>query len=115
MSSVVQMIQQSSDEVVLICSGWRGKQSLEDTLCAGTILDSLGAGNQPLILKDGAKIALALYQQYGGSVVDTIFHSDHANRLKDLVSEDDISFCSKSNTHEVLPVMKDGIITVNHD
>ena len=115
MSSIVRMIQQCSDQVVLICSGWRGKQSLEDTLCAGTILDALGASNQPQILKDGAKIAFALFQQYGDSVVDTIFHSDHANRLKDLVSEDDISFCSKSNTHEVLPVMKDGIITINHD
>ena len=115
MSSIVRMIQQCTDEVVLICSGWRGKQSLEDTLCAGTILDALGAGNQSQILKDGAKISFALFQQYGDSVVDTIFHSDHANRLKDLVSEDDISFCSKSNTHDVLPEMKDGIIIINHD
>ena len=84
-------------------------------MCAGNILDALGAGNQPQILKDGAKIAFALFQQYGDSVMDTIFHSDHANRLKDLVSEDDISFCSKLNTHHILPVMKDGIITFNHD
>ena len=112
MSQIVNMIHECEDEVVLICSGWRGKQSLEDTLCAGAILSELNAGKAPTKLKDGAKIAYALYQQYGDFVLDTVFHSDHAYRLRDMVSEDDISFCCQTNTHEVLPYMKEGIISV---
>lgn len=96
---------------MLICSGWRGRLSLEDTMFAGSLIHKMCGGNLPEKTKDGAKVAFGLYEKFGDALEDTIRKSDHAHRLKNLVPEGDIPYCCKVDALDVLPGMKDGIIT----
>lgn len=109
--SVLNALTQHDDEVVLICSGWRGRLALEDTLFAGSLLYHLFDGNLPQQTKDGAKVAFGLYEKFKDQIVETISGSDHASRLKKLVPENDIPFCCQVNKFDVLPGMRDGLIT----
>lgn len=109
--SILNALAEHDDEVVLICSGWRGRLALEDTMFAGSLIHKLCDGKLPEATKDGAKVAFGLYEKFGAKLEDTIKKSDHAHRLKKLVSEDDVSFCCKIDEFDVLPGMKDGIIT----
>ncbi len=109
--SVLNALTQHDDEVVLICSGWRGRLALEDTLFAGSILYHLFEGKLPQKTKDGAKVAFGLYEKFKDNLEETISGSDHAYRLSKLVPENDIPFCCQVDKYDVLPGMRDGLIT----
>ncbi len=109
--SILKALKQHDDEVVLICSGWRGRLALEDTMFAGSIIHNLCKGNLPDKTKDGAKVAFGLFERFGDTLEETIRKSDHAFRLRNLVPEDDVPFCCQVDKFNVLPGMKDGIIT----
>lgn len=109
--SILDILQEHDDEIVLICSGWQGRLSIEDTLFAGALLHAISGGNLPDSAKDGAKVAFGLFEKYGHDLEGAISKSDHAKRLAELVPNDDISFCCKVNEFDVLPGMRDGILT----
>lgn len=109
--SILNILQEHDDEVVLVCSGWQGRLSIEDTLFAGSLVHALTGGNLPDSAKDGAKVAFGLFEKFGHDLEGAIGKSDHAKRLAELVSNDDISFCCRVNEFDVLPGMKDGILT----
>jgi 2-phosphosulfolactate phosphatase len=109
--NILDALKEHDDEVVLICSGWRGRLSLEDTMFAGSLLYQMCDGNLPEKTKDGAKVAFGLYEKFGDALEETISKSDHAHRLRNFVPEGDISFCCQVDKFDVLPGMKDGIIT----
>lgn len=109
--SILEAIAEHDDEVILVCSGWQGRLSIEDTLFAGSLIHHLSGGQLPDTAKDGAKVAFGLYEKYKHDLLGTINKSDHAKRLAELVPNGDISFCCKVNEFNVLPGMRDGILT----
>lgn len=109
--SILNALEKHDDEVVLICSGWRGRLALEDTMFAGSLIHKMCNGDLPDKTKDGAKVAFGLFEKFGDALEETIKKSDHAHRLRNLVPEGDIPFCCKVDEFDVLPGMKDGIIT----
>ncbi len=102
------------ERIALVCAGWRGRLSLEDLLCAGNIIYELTGGELPDSAFDGAKVAFGLYEKFGDDIETTVLSSNHAHRLNDIVGSEDLSFCSRLNKMDVLPVMKEGIITDFH-
>ena len=110
-SSILNVLEKHDDDVVLICSGWQGKLSLEDTLFAGAIIYTMCNGELPENTKDGVKVAFSLYKSYKDNIVQAIEGSDHAKRLKELVPDGDIPFVCEVDKFDVLPGMKDGILT----
>ena len=113
MNSLTEILRQK-EEVVLICSGWRGRLSFEDLLCAGNIIYELTEGVLPGNARDGAKVAVALYEKFGKDLEGAVRNSNHASRLKGIVEVEDISFCCNVNTMDVLPIMNEGMITDFH-
>lgn len=110
-SSILKALENHDDDIVLICSGWQGKLSLEDTLFAGSIIYTICNGNLPNNTTDGVKVAFYLYQNYKNNIEQAISDSDHAKRLRELVPEGDIPFVCEVDKFDVLPGMKDGILT----
>lgn len=97
-------------EVLVVCAGWKGRLSLEDVLCAGQLIHMLYKGRLPKSAKDGARVAKALYDQYGKTIAETISHSNHALRLKQLGYFDDVAYCCEINKFDIVPVLNDGIL-----
>lgn len=108
--SILKALEEHDDAVVLICSGWQGRLSLEDTLFAGSLISKMCKGKLPENTKDGVKVAFGLFEKFGDDLEGAIGGSDHAKRLKELVPEDDIPFTSQVDKFDVLPGMKDGIL-----
>lgn len=108
---VVKYLKQIDREFVLVCAGWRGRLALEDVLCAGNIIYDLSDGKLPTSARDGAKVAFGLYEKFGDDIENSIKSSNYAIRLKDIVSEEDLSYCCQRNVMQVLPVLNEGIIT----
>ncbi len=111
MEAVTQKLFAHDNEIVLVCSGWKGRISFEDSLLAGALIHSLGNGILPKNAKDGAKVAFGLYQKYGKDIASEVKQSDHAKRLKGFVSEEEIEYCCDVDKFSVVPSFADGIIT----
>ncbi len=109
-NSILEALKEHDDAIVLICSGWQGRLSLEDTLFAGSLISQMCGGKLPENTKDGVKVAFGLYEKFGGDLEAAIGSSDHAKRLKELVPDGDIPFASQVDRFDVLPGMKDGIL-----
>lgn len=113
LGSVVEYLK-DKERIILVCAGWRGRLSLEDLLCAGNIIYELTSGELPDTAFDGAKVAFGLYEKFGDDIEKTVLSSNHAHRLQDIVGTEDLSYCSRVDAMDVLPVMKEGIITDFH-
>ncbi len=111
LEATVDYLKQLDDGVVLVCAGWRGRLSFEDLLCAGNIIYELCSGQLPAEARDGAKVAFGLYEKFGDDIESSVKSSNYAERLKDIVGEDDLSYCCQRSITQVLPVLNQGIIT----
>lgn len=114
-NSIIETLKQHDDSVVLLCSGWRGRLSLEDTLFAGSLISKLCGGRLPDNVTDGVKVAFGLYEKFGDNLEEAIQASDHAKRLKGLAPAGDIAFASRIDEFDILPGLKDGILTNLND
>lgn len=94
-----------TDDVVLLCAGWKNKFNLEDTLFAGAIVNKIGHNFQTDC--DSALTASLLYLQNENDLENLVRKSSHAKRfeLKHL-NTDDINYCLQFNTANVLPILK---------
>lgn len=111
LSALIEDLRKVETDIVLVCAGWRGRLALEDLLCAGNIIHELTNGKLPEQVQDGAKVAFGFYEKFGDDIETTIKNSNYAVRLKDIVSKEDLSYCCQRSTMQVLPVMKEGIIS----
>jgi len=109
---VVETLRETNTEIVIVCSGWKGRLSLEDLMLAGNIIFELSGGNLKSTARDGAKVAFTIFERFENNLESVILNSNHATRLKELVFDtEDIAYCCMKNTTDVLPILKEGIIT----
>jgi 2-phosphosulfolactate phosphatase len=111
LTAVVNQLKKIDTDIVLVCSGWRNRLSLEDMLCAGQIIHELNGGSLPEHALDGARVAHCLYEKYGPQMPDVIKESNHAVRLKGIVDGNDVDFCSQVDKFDIVPTLEDGIIS----
>ncbi|HIA37832.1 MAG TPA: 2-phosphosulfolactate phosphatase, partial [Flavobacteriales bacterium] len=114
LDSVVKWILSQSLDVVLLCSGWKRKFNLEDSLFAGAIVDELVLSGKNLALTDSAIAACELYKSAKGDLNGFLKDSSHRNRLKNLKIEKDVEYCLKLNQMDLIPVLTaDGIVRLD--
>ncbi len=91
------------NDVLLLCSGWKDKVNLEDTLFAGGVVHYLREENYSL---DDAGIASEdLYILAKDDLNTYLKKTSHSERLKKLGIEEDIKFCLNLNITKGIPVL----------
>lgn len=114
LSTIVDKLRTTENEIALVCAGWRGRLSLEDLLCAGNIIYELYGESLSAHGSDGVRVAFGLYEKFGDDIEATIQTSNHARRLQGIIDEHDILHCCKKSIMDVLPILNEGIITDFH-
>jgi 2-phosphosulfolactate phosphatase len=98
--------------VIFCCAGRKGEVSLEDTACAGYMIQQLMASSdQSFILRDKALLALSLVKAY--SSPQEIFESSHhGQRLIGLGLTEDMAFCRNIDFAPVVPYYRKGEVSL---
>jgi 2-phosphosulfolactate phosphatase len=100
-------------DLLIFLSGNRGGFSLEDTVCAGMLIDLiLKNGEKPVTLTDASYDALFLYQRFEENLIGAFHLSSHGKDLFELGGGGDLIFCAQTNITEVVPLFKDGVIRI---
>ncbi|MGR3279893.1 2-phosphosulfolactate phosphatase family protein, partial [Acaryochloris marina NIES-2412] len=96
--------------VWLVASGWEGSYSLEDTVCAGAIIDGiLASGKTPLSKlagNDEAIAAVSLFQQWKDQLPELLANASHGQRLLKMRGKADVAYCSQLDVLDTLPIQK---------
>ncbi len=108
--AVAELIAAQDREIMIVCAGWKNRLSMEDTLCAGLLVELLHQGNLPADASDGAVAAAGLYRTYGNDLLQVVAASNHAQRLVALGNATDIPYCCEVNVSTRVPSLHDGII-----
>jgi len=89
-----------------LCSGWKDKFNLEDTICAGAITDQLLNSGKFESMEDSSIAAKYLFLSAKENIFGYLKSSSHRRRLKRLKLNEDIKYCLNPNQTTVIPILK---------
>lgn len=110
LKAIVNHLKNQSRDVLLFCAAWKGKFNLEDSLFAGAVCDGLKKDFD--MESDAAISAFYLYQAMSQDIEYYVSRSNHASRLSKFKVVEDISYCSKTNEFDVVPKLKEGLLSL---
>jgi len=94
--------------ISLVLAGKEGQFSLEDFLCAGAIAEDFPAERMELC--DAVVAALLSFRGARHSLRKAVQQSSHARYLEKKGFKNDVEFCSKTNTFNIVPFFKEEAI-----
>lgn len=102
-----QYLKSAKKNVLLLCSGWKGNVSIEDTLFAGKLANDLSKYGQFEYLSDAPNHAVLIYDLAKDDLFGFIM--DQSMRFKDKIGNlgTDIRYCLKENVTNALPIFVD--------
>ena len=101
---------QENKNTLILCSGWKNKINLEDTICAGAIAEALLDSGLFQAEEDSTITSKFIYQSSKDNMFSFLKASSHRRRLRKLNLNEDIKYCLMPNTVNSIPVLKDGKI-----
>ncbi len=91
-------------DIVILCSGWKGTPSIEDTIFAGALIEKLMQSNSSFSLQnDAAMMALDLWGTAKSDLYAYCNKATHVARLRRLNYENDIRWALKPDTCPLVP------------
>jgi len=90
--------------VMILASGWQNKFCLEDTICAGAIVEKLLSTGKFISEDDSSIAAKYLFLSARDNIFGYLKASSHRRRLRALNLNKDIKYCLTPNQTDVVPV-----------
>jgi 2-phosphosulfolactate phosphatase len=112
---VVDFVQHHTDAVTIVCAGHRNRLSLEDTLCAGLLLDRLWDGDEPYPVTDSAHTAYTLYHTDRENLDTALRGANHAEQLASQGYEEDLDYCFRIDAVPALPYYTENRLRLYED
>ena len=110
-TAVSDFLKKQQKDILILCSGWKGKISLEDTLFAGLMLEKLvklGFKSE----SDSSFLSRQLYSDSRTNLIKFALQSSHKKRTENLGIDKDLKFCLQLDIFDNVPIHKDGGIVL---
>jgi 2-phosphosulfolactate phosphatase len=108
LSSVARYLIRLKNDVEILCAGNNNNFSLEDSVCAGKLIEEINKKKKNIKVSDSSAAAFALYERYGDNILEMLKNTEQGKKLIENGFEKDLEFCSALNIHSILPYF-DGI------
>ncbi len=96
----------------ILCAGMANTMSMEDTICAGRLIQEIEKIRDDVNLSDSAKTSLALNKSFGNNVEDMLKNTEHGKILSDNGFSEDITFCGTPNICDIIPYLTNNTIRI---
>ena len=112
LTAVCEHLIEMKQNVILGCAAWKDRVNMEDTLFAGAVIQKVREHFS--INCDSSNMAETLYKKADKNLFDFMKKNDasHYHRLMGFGLENDIRYCLTPDLANVLPVYRDGKLTV---
>ncbi len=109
-SALTEWLARQRQHVVILCSGWKNRFCLEDTLFAGALTTRLLATDLFHTECDSAQASMDLWSLARGDVLGYIEKAAHPHRLQKLGLDDVIPYSFSCDQVKVVPVFDGSVI-----
>lgn len=92
--------------ILFLCSGWKNKFNLEDSLYAGALTHELIKRMDGIKMGDACLALQYLYEMAKEDPMKFLQHASHKERMVKLNLKKDIRYCLYPNTAPVIPVLE---------
>lgn len=99
-----------NEDVLILCSGWKDKFNLEDTICGGAIAEVLISTGKYHYHEDSTVASRYLFKAAEQSHFGFLRASSHRKRLKKLNIKKDVIYSLTPNQVDNVPILKDGAL-----
>jgi len=109
--SVLEVLFEEGDPfpMAILCAGKINRFSVEDSACAGQLVDLMcGRSSPEPQLNDAARISRLIKREFGGDSLSLLYSSDHGRYLISLGMEADLPMCAAFGVLPIVPVLRDG-------
>lgn len=110
LSTISNYLIENTTPTLLLCSGWKNKFNLEDTLCAGAIALQLLNSEKYSTSCDSTHAAIDLWLLAKDNLMNYLEKASHRHRLKGIVDDKIIQYCHTTDNSNVLPYYKNGFL-----
>ena len=90
------------EEVMLVPAGKEGSPCLEDTLCAGALIQLL-QGQSKLALSPEAGECKQLFEKHQHELTQAVLDSEHGRFLAGLGLQEDVKYCVQRGVADIIP------------
>jgi len=112
LNAVCDWLVKQEKNIVILCSGWKNTFSLEDTLCAGALVEELEISGKYAHCCDASFVSLKLWQKSKSELLKVVQEANHYQRLFRMGLTEDLKHCFVLNSSSAVPVW-DGLIFRN--
>lgn len=106
LSAVANWILEQSENVTVLCSGWKNRYNMEDTLFAGALVEMLKGEIEATDYDDAALAAQRMYNDAKNNLYDYLQDSSHRHRMQRLELEKDVRYCLQTDVTNVVPILQ---------
>ena len=114
LEAAAQYLLEDNNDIIILCSGWKGFFNLEDSIFAGTLSNLLLDSKKFKSSCDSLFASIELMKNAGDNLFEYLSNSSHRRRLKSLNMEEDTRYClSPPSKSDIIPILKgDKLIAV---
>jgi len=106
LSPIVEFLAGLRENITVVCAGKGNNFCLEDSVCAGRIINRLAKHlGDELHVDDAGQAAVALDAAFGKSVIKMLKGSEHGRYLTEIGFGTDLKSCANLDSVPVLPVL----------
>jgi len=99
-----------NQNMIILCAGWKNQPCIEDTLCAGALVEKLLANRSFETHCDAAILALNQWKSSKNILQDVVEKATHYKRLLNLGVDPNLSFILQTGVSDAVPVFENGLI-----
>ena len=107
--AVADVIARRNDDIIIVCAGTQDRFSLDDSLCAGMLIELLKQKAE-VETDDLGLLLNRFYNESKDNLFGALSDCFHLKRLFTLGFYDDIRFCLQTNCVPTVPVLRNGRI-----
>ena len=104
LSAVANFFLNSSNDLIIVCSGWKGRVNFEDSIFAGALYSMLKTNYETNC--DSVLISELLWENAKSDLFAIVKKSAHVQRLKKIGIEKDIKLCCEIDKYSIIPVLE---------
>jgi 2-phosphosulfolactate phosphatase len=109
-SALSRRLEEAGRDVIMGCSGEKGLFCLEDTVCAGAIIDRLEQEGGSILKSDAAVAAKLLYEYYESDIYGMLAGCDWGQYLESVGLGKDLRICAQVDSSRLVPIYREGRI-----
>ncbi len=113
LASVAEHLVKINEDVQVLCAGSNGMYCIEDTSCAGKLINEITSRKEGVELSDAARSSVAISNEFAFNHEDMMRNCEHGKLLIENGFEEDIRFCAETSNINTVPFFTNGVLKVS--